>query len=643
MADLEILAELRLRTTAAQGAMRSLSESLGAFQQRLSSAQSASGGLFRSLVSFNLLSAGINAVTSGFRSLVGFATNFSTNLESTRISLAAVMSAVEGLSFEDAGRQAQEVFAQLRDDALTSTATTSELFGIYQSIYGPIRAAGEGLETVREVTGNTVAAASALGVDFAQASRDISMMARGTAGAEVRLFSMLRSTGAIAEDASAFNDLTAPERIARLRTALARFSVASEAYGQSFAGVTSTFQDIVESFTGAAFGPIFARVTSNLRQINNVLLENREEIIGWLTTTGEWIGTHIDRIIQRARAAFTWVSDHWGEIVGRMHNVVSMVQRMAPMLARVAAAWGAISLARAAAPAVAGLGSMVVGAGQGLMSAGSFVMGSAGVAAEGALAGGATLVGAAGAGGTALFVALAEALAPLAAVALVVVSAISAVVSTLWVVYDSWEAFTEMFKYLEPVLNAITEDFQAIAGNLWDVLRPSLTIIGSVILAVLVPAVILAISGIRAFAAYLNQLTAMWALYARVFEARVVNPFRNFMLRLGVDMSRLTMSAWGFSGAVAEVSSLWDELDRKRRAEEDRQRRIDEAAGRRNRPSGDTSTRVDNHNDFRGSRITVNQEFREADPDRVALQMIEDLARFAEQRISSGFVPAFTR
>jgi hypothetical protein len=48
-------------------------------------------------------------------------------------------------------------------------------------------------------------------------------------------------------------------------------------------------------------------------------------------------------------------------------------------------------------------------------------------------------------------------------------------------------------------------------------------------------------------------------------------------------------------------------------------------------------------NDFRGSRITVDQSFREADPDRVAIRMIEDIARFAEQRVQSGFAPGFTR
>jgi hypothetical protein len=48
-------------------------------------------------------------------------------------------------------------------------------------------------------------------------------------------------------------------------------------------------------------------------------------------------------------------------------------------------------------------------------------------------------------------------------------------------------------------------------------------------------------------------------------------------------------------------------------------------------------------NDFRGSRITVTQEFAQADPDRIALQMIGDINRQAEARIQSGFAPALTR
>jgi hypothetical protein len=59
--------------------------------------------------------------------------------------------------------------------------------------------------------------------------------------------------------------------------------------------------------------------------------------------------------------------------------------------------------------------------------------------------------------------------------------------------------------------------------------------------------------------------------------------------------------------------------------------------------AGTPADRATTVNDFRGSRITVNQEFRQNDPDRVLMYMIEDINRQAEARITSNFVPALTR
>ena len=74
-----------------------------------------------------------------------------------------------------------------------------------------------------------------------------------------------------------------------------------------------------------------------------------------------------------------------------------------------------------------------------------------------------------------------------------------------------------------------------------------------------------------------------------------------------------------------------------------RDRKFERMGDWRSRAEGSTTERSTVVNDFRGSKITVHQEFREADPDRVALQMIESLVKEADQRTQSGFVPALTR
>lgn len=629
--------ELVVRAAAGMRAVGALTSRLQQLRMGLAGSQTVAGGLVRSLVGMGAAYVGINAVVGGFRALVGGAVQFQAGLEGTQIGLAAVMSAVEHIPFEQARRESEGMFRQIQTDALRSVATSSELFGIFQSIYGPLRAGGLAMGDIRSVMLDTVSAASALNVDLPQASRDIQMMARGAAGMHVRLFSMLRSTGAIAEDAETFNHLSQPERIAVMQRALGQFSQAADAYGQSFAGVTSTFRDIVESFLGAGFGPVFGRIRYYLSRVNDLLLENRQRIVRVLQVYGEVLAQMLDRVVSAGRSAFEWVTERWGSISAGIANAVSWMRRLAPMLERAAVLWAGLSLARAATPAVLGMASMASSAASGLASAGGWVAGVAGPAMTAAGAAGVGTAGVAGAGGLAVLGALAEALAPVAAVALVVASVVGAFVSTFYVVYDQFAAFLEMFKYLEPILNATWAEFGAIGSDLWDILRPSLTIIGTTILSVVVPATILAIAALRAFANWLHGQTAMWAMYSRVFEARVANPFRNFMLRMGIDLAQLTHGMFGFSGAVAEVTGMLDELNRKRDAEE--------RAGRQNRPGtgtapGDRNVTV---NDFRGSRISVNQEFRQADPDRILVTMIEDINRQAEARIQSGFVPALTR
>jgi len=54
-------------------------------------------------------------------------------------------------------------------------------------------------------------------------------------------------------------------------------------------------------------------------------------------------------------------------------------------------------------------------------------------------------------------------------------------------------------------------------------------------------------------------------------------------------------------------------------------------------------TRQNVNVDMRGSRITVNQDFRDADPDNVWVQFRDALEREAVSRTQTGFVSPFTR
>lgn len=639
--------ELRIRAEAGVASVRRLADRLTALRSTVAGSQSIVRGLVGSVVSLGAGYVGINALAGAFRGVVGGAVEFQGQLESTRIGLSSVMAAVEGIPFAEAQRRASSLFEEIRTDALTSVATTRELFTVFQGIYGPLANAGLATDEIRETMRNTVTAASALGVDLAQAQRDISAMVRGTAGVDVRLFSMLRSTGAIAENTEAFNALSAPERIDRVRQALRRFEEAGAAYGQSFAGVVSTFQDIVETLTAAFFGPGFARVRSFLAGLNTQLLANRSAIEGALAVAGEQVANHLQRAFDYIDFAMRYVRDHWDEIVAKGERLVQQFRSVIPQMIQAAQAFAAFTVARSALGA--GLG-----AASGAMNLAALLgEGGVGLLGGGAAAGAGGAAAAGGAGGG--LAALEGALAALGAVAAPIAAVLAAVAAAGYFVWERMSDFAAMFDMLRPALEAIWADFMSIGASLWELLRPLLKIVGGSLFIMLFGGLLLLIGGLRVLAATLAFVMEWLARFSNMIEEWIIDPLLDLLMRVARGITELVGTLFGtHQGPHQSAGTIRghfpdgppidtrDPLDRLRD-------QIGDGTGMQFGrfavpPSAvPADRRPVQHNDFRGSRITVHQEFRQADPDRVALQMIEDLNRQAEARIQSGFVPALTR
>lgn len=82
-------------------------------------------------------------------------------------------------------------------------------------------------------------------------------------------------------------------------------------------------------------------------------------------------------------------------------------------------------------------------------------------------------------------------------------------------------------------------------------------------------------------------------------------------------------------GILNALNKQTDDIDKKEKDEA-------EGGGAAARPSAET------YQDFRGSRFDITQKFAEGfDPDRVAVALAGDLGRIGEQKLQSGFEPAF--
>ncbi len=467
-----------------------------------------------------------------FGSWISRGVEFNATMEKTKVGLGAIISTASGVTFAQGFEQADYYAKLLVKDAAKSVATTRDLFAVFAEVAGPIIGMGKGLEKVREITKGTIAAAAALTVDFAQARRDIGMMLTGAAGVDVKLFRMLRSSRAITQSTKEWNDMLPVKRLEALTVALAKFQVASEAYAMTWAGVTSTFDDLFELFAGAGTESLTEQVKFVVADINKMLGDNYDAVIAWFRLTFEFMGKTVREGYKRIKKL---TENNWEEIKGVWKRASDYFNRiLLPLFYDFEYYLG--------------------------------VMGTA-------------------------FKIMLVVFAPL-------INAARIFIVLMRLAADGWEGYT---KALGKGMDYITSGWANMMSKL---------------------------------AVGLDRMTR--------FVVGMLNrlPGVNIGLRkapiTGAEVQTMMFGGMGdMFGSGSSFADYLESLFPKRGG-----LGLEEAPGATTAKRGKPPAPVI---DMRGSRITIKQDFRDADPDRIALHMMNDLARAAESRTQSSFAPALSR
>ena len=635
----KVEADFRLRgVQAATAQVASLSDRLGTLGAKIRGASGGAGGLVGGLVGVGAAYTGVRLLAGGFMAAARGAVAFKSEVAGAQVGLASVISAVDKISFDEAQKQASGVFRQLQDDAIKSVATTKDLFSVYQQITGPIRAAGFGMEKVREITNSTVSAATALGVDLPQATRDIGMMVSGVAGQDVKLFRMLKATGVIKENAEEWNKgLTQGERIEKLTGALNQFAPAADAYSKSWGGLTSSLRDIVELSLGALGGPTLEKLQGYMSKWIDRFVKNRDRAMAKVTELGEKIAGAFSRVFEAGDKALTYVVNNWDQIIKRVESVVSSVKEMVPKLVQAAKLYAGVSIARS----VVGGGLQVAG---GAANIGDQIAKSSGfrrlMAAPAAMAAPGALAGIGLGGSEFAFIASLEAvgaaLAPLAAV-------LVPIAGMIVLVTEHWQQLSSIISsFMSGPGAGIGQTFMDLFTNLYEAVKPFLKMIGffvslglGTIIGLLVGELTLLAKAANWILEALKPVTEWFQQLADVLVNDILYSIQSILnLINGSELStgerRSATRGTGGPGAVASRFNMEADASAGQ---------FDFAKANGGRPVAKMTV----NQDLRGSKITVKQDFRDADPDNVAYQMMQDIGKQASARAQSGFVPALSR
>ena len=652
----EVRVHLELdRANRARSAMGNLSNRLSGIRDRIRTINSGANRLTRNLLAIGATYLGIRALMNAFRGVGGETVRVNSEVEDMQVALATLMASAERISFDRARQSAGALFRQLNDIAVQSPATATQLMDIFRGVYGPLRQAGTGMQDLLNFTRNAASVGAALQVDYQQLSRDVMMMATGVAGTDVKTFRLLRSMNLITQSTEEWNRMAQQDSAKAAETLLEVFNQlggpAADAFGRTWTGVSSTFRGLVEQFMRVFTGPSFAIVRDTLRSINQFLLRYRSNLENVLRFLGSALASRLQNIVNKTQTGLETIVRNMDTVAQTLDAAIAKFNEIKPLIAQIAKV---LLIAKAVTLILAPLLSIV----------GTVVSMAGGLAGAGAAAGGAGAAGAGAAGGG-IFATLGAAIGPLIAI----IGAVIAVFAGVWRVISQFpDRVAAMFTFVRGDLTIIWNQIKAIAADLWDFLGPIFQILGAVVISVVSGFINFMVPAIRVAVAFIRVFTAALAEFGTRYLAPMAQKVTEFFLAISDGVRWFWSILIGLAEWLERVLQL-SGMDRTARIEKTPAQREQlaesqtqtglfqqmleqlrniwrQGAGEQEGvelPGGRAPGERPRAPVTNIGRVVINQEFREADPDRVWIQVRDALEREASQRTQSGFVPIFSR
>jgi len=635
----DVYAEITLKTKAAQKAANRLGGGINRLGGALRSANFSATNMVASIAALGASYVGFRALTATISSAAKSMYAFETSAQQTKLGLATLLDALGGDSntFAQAKAQGMEVYGALQKEAAKTTATTQDLLEIFTGIVAPVRAAGVSMERIQKLAVGASRAGSALGIDQEQLTRDMTLLAEGRAGMDVKTFNRMRPF--LKEQLNTteeWNKATAPERVAELERVFTQMSAGAKEFERSIGGRTSTFKDLFQQIRGAFAAPVLQAFADKLGIINDYLFKNLDTLKQIAGSWGQRLANRFNSVFASAESISTKIAANWDTIAATIKGVVAQLKQMLPKLMLAGKIY---AVSQVAAPV----------AGMGLQAAGGLWSGVSSVA-------GAVTGGGAAAGGSGVLTAAATAAAPLAAVA-ATIAAIGIGIKTHWAQIMN-SGIGENFRELGVQIVSVGKKF---GGTIWNLLR----VMGSsfVRLLPLLKPVVKLMTGffwaLDQLAGGLYWVTDQAAKFTEFVTKEFLSIFNTifkelskywdaFKLKLGIeDSPKIKTNVWDPKSMRGLRMGPLDDLQGSEvawggRAASDAWLASIIKGGKTKTKTDGPNQRPTVVNDWKNSRITIKQEFRDADPDRVAVRLMRDLEKVAERRTESDWSPAFT-
>lgn len=286
--------------------------------------------------------------------------DFNATVESSKIGLSTIIGANFGVSWDRATQSANRMYNEFVQFSQTLPVTTQELFKFSVGVDQAVASNGGNIKDMINISEQGVVAAKAMGVESGYAASELSHMLSGMVNNRMLFAKNLIGMAHLSMEE--WRKLSSSKRLEITKQLLNSDTMksATAAFGQSFAGVTSTLEDKLQILGGKIGLPLFKAITKEVASWNTYLDSHSGAIERWAKSVGEALVTGFGYV----KSAVGFMVDHSGVLI------------------KIAEAWALMKLGRGLGGAVAGtLGGF--GGGSGALNKG--IMSKGGVGAMGAI------------------------------------------------------------------------------------------------------------------------------------------------------------------------------------------------------------------------------------------------------------------
>lgn len=203
---------------------------------------------------------------------------FNNRVESSKISLAAMVQGFKGGDWDAAQDRAARMYDEFQKFSVQTPVTTQDIMTFGKAVGSATFAAGGSIKDLTAITEQGVISAKAYGYESGLASLQISEMLMGNVNSRMVFVKTLLGLAKMTEEE--FKKLGGEQRIKVVRGILEGESMknARDALGESFEGVSSTFKDKLQIAFGGAGKELFDNVKRQFREANAWIDANQVKI-----------------------------------------------------------------------------------------------------------------------------------------------------------------------------------------------------------------------------------------------------------------------------------------------------------------------------------------------------------------------------